>query len=92
MIDTIQIILTIVITTLTVLLVFIGVEVFQILKEFKKTMEKFNKIMDDAHTVTHSIATPVEEASHFIMGLKKGVSFFKAVSRFVEKDEDEKDA
>ena len=90
MLDPIQILLTVVITTLTVLLVIIGIEVFQILKEVKKMMEKFNKIVDDAHTISHSVATPVEEASSFIMGLKKGVNFFKVVSRLFEK-EDEKE-
>lgn len=90
MIDPIQILLTVVISTLTVLLVIIGIEVFQILKEFKKMMEKVNQMMDDTRRVTKSIADPVEEASGFIMGLKKGVSFFKVVSRLFEK-EDEKD-
>lgn len=89
MLDPIQILLTVVITTLTVLLVIIGIEVFQILKELKKMMEKFNKIADDAHTISHSIATPIEEASGFIMGLKKGVNFFKAISHLFEKEDEE---
>lgn len=91
MVDPIQILLTVVITTLTVLLVIIGIEVFQILKEFKKMMEKVNLMMDDVHRVTKSIADPIEEASGFIMGLKRGVNFFKAISRLLEKDKDEED-
>ena len=81
-IDPIQILLIFDITTLTVLLFIIGLEVFQILKELKRTLEKVNRILDDTGRITNSIATPVEEASEFLVGLKKGVSFLNSVSKF----------
>ena len=87
MIDPVHILLIFVITTLTVLLFIIGLEVFQILKELKKTLEKVNRILNDTGRITNSIATPVEEASEFLLGLKKGVNFLNSVSKFF-KDKD----
>ena len=70
MIDSMQILLTIVIIVLTVLLGLIGFAVFQILKEFKGTIKRMNFILDDTHKMTAAIAEPVEDASEFVHGLK----------------------
>ena len=86
MFDSIQILLIIVISTLTVLLTIIGIALFHILKEFKVSLEKINEILSDTARITKSVAEPVEEASDFVMGLKKGVSFLKTVSKFFKED------
>lgn len=86
MLDSIQILLIIVITVLTVLLTFIGVEIYQILKEFRRGLKKFNGILDDAHTVSSSVAEPVSEATELFHGLKKGVNFIKHVSTFFKEE------
>lgn len=80
-IDPIQILLIFVIVILAVLLFIIGLEFFQILKELKKTLEKVNKILEDTGRITNSIATPIEEASEFLIGLKKGFSFLNSISK-----------
>ena len=87
-IDPIQILLTVIITTLTVLLVIIGIEVFQILKEVKKNLEKLNVILDNAQVISRCLVEPVEEASSFFHGIKKGVDFFKFFSKLLKEDND----
>jgi hypothetical protein len=82
MIDPIQIALTFVIVVLTSLLFIIGLQVFQIFKEFKKTLEKINKILEDAGRISKSVVNPIEEASEFLIGLKKGVSFLNSITKF----------
>ncbi len=69
MIDTTQILLIAVITTLTILLTIIGVQVFFILREFKRTIEKMNKMLDDAGTISESIAKPISPLSNSITGV-----------------------
>lgn len=69
MIDTTQILLIIVITTLTILLTIIGIQVFYILREFKKSIEKINKILDDAGTISESVAKPIASLSSGITGV-----------------------
>jgi hypothetical protein len=69
MIDTTQVLLIVVITTLTILLTVIGVQVFFILREFKRTIEKMNKMLDDAGVISESIAKPIASLSSGVTGL-----------------------
>ena len=80
MIDTVQILLTVVISVLTVLLTIIGIAVYQILKEFKKSVEKINLILDDSHRVSSAVAQPVEDVSEILHGIKGGVRLFKTLA------------
>lgn len=73
MIDTTQILLIAVITVLTVILTVIGIQLIYILREFRKTVEKTNKILDDTGLITESIAKPVAGVSSLITGIKAGV-------------------
>ena len=90
MLDTIQILLTVVISVLTVLLTIIGLAIYQILKEFKKSIEKINLVLDDTHRMTNAVAQPVEDASEFLHGLKSGVSLLRAVSRYLKEEKKQK--
>ena len=69
MMDNTQILLIAVVTVLTVLLTLIGVQVFFILRELKKTFEKFNKIIDDAGIISGSVAKPIASLSNSITGI-----------------------
>lgn len=68
--DPTQILLATTITVLTVLLVALGIQVFFILKETKRTLDKINKILDDASLVSGSVARPIVGFSNFLEGLK----------------------
>lgn len=72
--DTTQILLVIVITVLTILLSVIGVQVVLILNEFRKTIEKVNKIIEDAGTVTGGISHTLTGMGGLVEGLKTGLS------------------
>lgn len=69
MINNTQILLITVVTVLTILLTIIGVQVFFILQEIKKTIEKFNKIIDDAGVISGSVAKPIASLSNSITGV-----------------------
>jgi hypothetical protein len=88
MTDTIQILLTAVITTLTVLLVLIGVQIFIILGEVRKILKKTNLMFDDASKITHAVVQPVEEASSFVLGLKNGFGLISKIKKVFEADEE----
>lgn len=67
-----QILLLAVVITLTTVLTIAGIEVIRILKELRISIKTFNKVLDDGHTISSSIAKPVEGISSFVMGLKSG--------------------
>lgn len=87
-----QLILVLVIVLLASVLTVIGVEVFFILKEFRISVRKINKILDDSGLISESIAKPVADLSGFITGLKNGVHLMKFISKFTDEKEEEKHA
>ena len=70
MIDTTQILLFTVVTSLTVLLIIIGIQLFFILREIRRMLQKTNKMMEDASHVTGSISRSFHEVSGFAEGIK----------------------
>lgn len=69
MIDPTQVLLIVVITVLTILLALIGIQVFFILREVQQSIKKMNKILDDAGSVSASIARPITALSESITGV-----------------------
>jgi hypothetical protein len=94
MVDPVQIILLVVIGVLTTLLVVLGIQIFFILQELRKTVKKANRILDNANSITENIEGPLEAISSVIIGLKAGsfLSVAKFIKNFVskEKDDDER--
>jgi len=80
-----QIILVIVVTILSILLVIFSIYIFRILDELKRTLQKTNSMMDDMKRITKSVADPIEHASEFVSGLKKGAKLVEMAGEFVEK-------
>lgn len=70
--DTAQILLTIVIVLLALILIALSVQVFFILREFRRTINKANKILDDTGIITESISNPLSNLSNLTSGLKIG--------------------
>jgi len=70
--DPAQSLLFLVIIILSILLVVLGVQVFIVLKDFRNTLGKANRILDDAEEITHNISAPVSSISSLITSLKAG--------------------
>lgn len=71
-----QILLIVVVTVLTIILTIIGIQFFFILKEFKKSLEKINKMLDDGTLVSGAFAKSVTGISGVLQGIKTGLSVF----------------
>lgn len=69
MIQPMQVLLIVVVTVLTVLLTIIGVQVFFILKEIRHSVEKSNKILDDAGIVSGTVSKSATTLSNSFSGL-----------------------
>ncbi len=86
--DTAQIILILVIVLLTILLGVLGVQVFFILREFRKTVSKANKVLDNTNIITQSVSTPISSLSTITQGLKTGASFITLFKKIFSEDKD----
>jgi hypothetical protein len=88
--DTAQIALFIVIIILTILLLALGVQVFFILREFRKTVFKANKILDNTNVITESVSAPISSLSSIATGIKAGASFVNLFKKIISSDKNEK--
>lgn len=84
--NTTQALLIIVVTVLTVILSIIGVQMIYILTEFRKTVEKINKMLDDAGSVTGGISRSVTGVSGLFEGIKTGLSIVNIFGKHKDKE------
>lgn len=73
-----QILLVVTVLVLTTILSIVGIEVFLILKEFRQSIRKINKILDDAGLISESVAKPISGLSDLASGLRSLAEFIKA--------------
>ncbi|AKM79753.1 MAG: hypothetical protein UX85_C0001G0089 [Candidatus Beckwithbacteria bacterium GW2011_GWB1_47_15] len=83
-----QIILVVVVIVLTILVVIFSIYVFRILDQVKKSLEKTNAMLDDFKRISSSVAEPIEHASEFISGLRKGTKLVELAGEIVKKKQE----
>jgi len=74
-----QIVPAVSIGVLTVVLALVGVQVIRILQEFKKTVEKINKILEDLGRVTDDASRPTLPLAGIFLGLKTGLKVLRII-------------
>jgi hypothetical protein len=81
--DIAQVALFVVIIVLAVLLLTLGIQVFFILREFRKTVNKANKVLDNTDVITGSVSAPISSLSGIVSGIKSVgplINFFKKIT------------
>ena len=89
MTDPAQTALFLVVIVLTILLVVLGIQVFFILRELRKTIDKANKVLDDTGTITESVSKPISSLSSLAMGLKAGAKIARILNTDKKHKKDE---
>ena len=79
--DPIQLTIIGVSVTLTILLVVLGIQVFYILKEIRFSVQKTNKMLDDAGKVSGTVSEGVTSMSGFMNGIKSGLQMITALQK-----------
>lgn len=85
MIDSAQTILFVVIIVLTIFLLVLGVQVFFILRDLRKTVSKANKVLDNTNVITQSVSAPISSLSSIAMGIKTGSSFINLFKKIISR-------
>lgn len=83
-------VLLIVVIVLTGLVVVLGIQVYYILRDFRTTVGKTNKILDDVSSISGSMSSTVDHFSSFGSGFKMISSLFSLVSLFKKKMKDDR--
>jgi hypothetical protein len=81
--DYLQTVISISILAITAMLVVTGVWFTLLLKDLRSVIKKTTSILDDANSITASIARPVSSFSDFVMGFRNGVTVF---NKFFDKE------
>ena len=85
--DILQIFLLVSLILLTTLLVFLGVQVYFILQEFRVTLKIFQRTLTNTADITDMIKNPVSNLtkvqgwSSVFAGLKEGIRLYKSFRR-----------
>jgi hypothetical protein len=66
----IQLLLAVIITSLAFMLTVIGIQVFHLLHDFRESLKKFNRILDNTREISDSVARPVTAVNQFFTEVK----------------------
>lgn len=83
-----QILLFAVISVLTIIMVVIGYQVFMILGEIRKMLQKFNKVVDSTVNLSTNLSKSLTNINGFTEGLKTVMGIFN-IFRKKDKSEEE---
>lgn len=81
MVDATQFILAFVILVITGMLSVIGIQVYLILREFRNTLRKANKVLDDTGVISESVSKPISLVSTMLLGIRGGSSLVKSLTK-----------
>lgn len=73
MINLTQVILVVVITTLTILLSFIGIQVVYILKDLRETIQRVNKVVGHAEAISAAVVRPIAGLGSLVEGIQSSL-------------------
>ena len=74
--DYLQIIISICLISLTTIFVVTGVWITLILNDLRQVIKKTTSILDNARSISESVARPVNSFSEFLMGFRNGLNVF----------------
>jgi hypothetical protein len=66
----IQLLLAVIITTLTFMLVMVGIQVFHLLHDFRQAVKKLNRILDNTREISDTVTRPVVAVNQFFSDVK----------------------
>jgi hypothetical protein len=84
--DPTQLTIIIISFALTILLIVLGIQVWYILKEMRLSLQKINKMLDDAGKVSGAVSEGVIGMTGFVNGLKTGINAVTTLLRDKKED------
>lgn len=79
--DLLQIALVFLILLLSVVLSILGIQVFLILKDLRKSLDKFEILLGDAHTIAEDAGKPIRAAAEITQAVEAGVKVVKSIAQ-----------
>ncbi len=77
--DFLQIALIFLILLLSIFLAITGIQVFFILKDLKKALDKFNNMLQSGENIAEDIEKPIEATTSLVTGLVQGAKVLTGI-------------
>lgn len=84
-----QIVIAASITVLTIVLSLVGLQIFVVLKEFKKTFEKVNAILTETQNFSSRLSGSLDSFSSTLTGFKTAISLLGFFKKDKKNEQDE---
>lgn len=81
-----QVLLIIVVAIMTIMLGVIFTQVIIILREFRKTLDKVNEVLDDTSVISQALSRPMSLVSTLVSGFKNGSGILKMLTKQTKKE------
>lgn len=78
--------LIVVVVIMTIMLGVIFTQVIIILKEFRKTLDKVNEVLDDTSVISQALSRPMSLVSTLVSGFKNGSGILKMLTKQTKKE------
>lgn len=90
--DFLQVALIFLIALLSILLTVLGIQVFFILKDLKKSLEKFDHLMDSTQVIEDNVAKPVAAVAEVAQAVETGARVVNAITSKIAASKNDKPA
>ena len=87
MVDPVQVVLLVVILLLSILLIVLGIQVFFILRELKKTLTHATRVLENTESITESVSEPMS----FVSNLLLSSNALSAIGKILKGRKDDRD-
>lgn len=78
-----QVVLLVVIVVVATILIVIGIQIIELLKEAKETLKKTDSILEDVGFLTRSLARGSSTLSHLATSMESGMQLIGLVTKLV---------
>lgn len=83
MTETLQIILFVMLVVVIIFFLILGVQVFFLVQEARKTVTKANKVLDNTHVITENVSGRIASISDLIGGVTTGTMVAKVLKLII---------
>ena len=79
--DLLQVALIFLILLLSIFLAITGIQVFFILRDLKKALDKLNRVLKTSENIAEEVEKPVEGASNLVSSIKAGAKSLTLIAK-----------
>lgn len=88
--EVLPILFSVVLVIVTIIMSVVGVQIYLVLKDLRKTITKLNAAIDGAESKFHALATPLQSLGGMASGVKAGIKVFETFTTWLNKDSSKK--